>query len=256
MGQPHDRYSSPDVALEVDEPNTLATPPPREAFARRAAWLGLSLLVLAAAATILDLPVARQFRPRSGEQRFYPALGQFTKVVNLCEAFGYGGTVLLLVLLAGRLDPAGLRAMPRLLAGAFGGGLAANLVKSLVGRTRPKASELDGNVLVTFEAWLPMLDGATRIHNLQSFPSAHTATAFGLATVLSWRSPRGGPIFFLLAAAAGLQRIQVMDHFVSDVLCGAGLGILCGAVCISQRLAGGWFDRLESVALDGRHPLH
>jgi len=210
--------------------------------------MGLVLAVLAAAATQIDLPLARVFEPRHEGQRFYPALGKLTKFVNLCEAFSFGETVLLLILLAWRLDPAGVRAMPRLLAGAFGGGLAANVVKLLVGRTRPKAAELDGDVLTTFQGWLPWWSDWAGVHHLQSFPSAHTATAFGLATVLTWRYPRGGVVFFFLAAVAGLQRIQVMDHFASDVLAGAALGLACGAACVHQRLLGGLFDRLETVA--------
>ncbi|HUE73034.1 MAG TPA: phosphatase PAP2 family protein [Pirellulaceae bacterium] len=212
--------------------------------------MALVLAVLAAAATQIDLPLARVFQPRKANQKFYPALGKLTKVVNLSEAFSYGGTVLLLVVLAGRLDAAGPRAMPRLLAGAFGGGLAANVVKLLLSRARPKAAELEGNVMATFQDWLPL---AGDIHNFQSFPSAHTGTAFGLATVLTWKYPRAGLVFFALAAVAGLQRIQVMDHFASDVLVGAALGLACGAACVHQRLLGGVFDRLETVAAVGPH---
>ncbi len=222
--------------------------PPRfisESFALRATWAALLLVVLAAAAAWIDLPLARVFRPRNEDRRFHPALGRLTKVVNLCEAFGYGGTIAILILLAGRLDPSGLRSLPRLLAGAYGGGLAANLIKLLVGRERPKAADLDGSVLGTFHGWLPMLDSSTGSHDFQSFPSAHTATAFGLATVLAWKYPRGAAIFFVLAGVSGLQRIQVMDHFTSDVLCGAAAGLLCGAACVQPGLAGGWFHRLE-----------
>jgi membrane-associated phospholipid phosphatase len=214
--------------------------------------MALVLMVLAAAATQIDLPLARVFQPRKESQRFYPALGKLTKVVNLCESFSYGGTVVLLVVLAGRLDEAGPRAMPRLMAGAFGGGLAANVVKLLLGRARPKAADLDGGVAATFQDWLPLARG---VHDFQSFPSAHTATAFGLATVLTWKYPRGGPVFFGLAAAAGLQRIQVMDHFASDVLVGAALGLICGAASIHQRMLGGVFDRLETIAPASSNPV-
>ena len=210
--------------------------------------------MLAATATTIDQPLARVFQPRKANQKFYPALSDLTnvvnltKVVNLCEAFSYGGTVVILIALTGRLDGAGARAMPRLFAGAFGGGLAANVLKLLVSRTRPKAADLEGPSVATFGDWLPFLGDSFGTHHYQSFPSAHTATAFGLATVLAAKYPRGGLFFFLLAAVAGLQRIQVMDHFASDVLCGAALGVLCGAICIHPRGLGGAFDRLETVA--------
>jgi membrane-associated phospholipid phosphatase len=221
-----------------------------QSFASRASLAALMLLVLAAvSATLADLPLARVFQPQKEHQKFYPALGRLTKVVNLCEAFSYGGTVLVLVVLVGRLDPARSRAMPRLLAGAFGGGLAANALKLVLERERPKAADLQGYVGATFGDWLPFLNDSFGNHHFQSFPSAHTATAFGLATVLAGRYPRGGPVFFLLAAVAGFQRIQVMDHFASDVLVGAALGLACGAACVHQRLLGGLFDRIETVAI-------
>jgi membrane-associated phospholipid phosphatase len=225
-----------------------------QAFVRRATWLALVLLLLAAAAAIVDFPASRWFSPK-GSARNHPVFGRITKVVDLCEAFGYGGTVVLVILLAGSLDPAGLRAMPRLAAGAFGGGLAADAVKLLVSRMRPKKADLEG-VLATFHGWLPILDASSRHHEYQSFPSAHTATAFGLATVLAWRHPRGAAMFFILAALAGLQRVQARDHFVSDVLVGAAIGILCGAACVGPNLAGRWFTGLESVASPPRDRVH
>lgn len=235
----------------LNQVTTLSAKTSSEDFVRRAAWTAVALLMLAAAATVIDLP-ASQFVKRKSGWRNHPVAGRLTKVVELCEVFGYGGTVLLVVMLAGSLDPAGLRVMPRLLAGAFGGGLAADAVKMLVSRLRPRAAEkapdLNGSVLETFRGWLPVLDESTRVHQFQSFPSAHTATAFGLATVLAWRHPRGAAMFFFLAALAGLQRVQARDHFVSDVLVGAAIGILCGAACVGPNLAGRWFTHLESVA--------
>jgi membrane-associated phospholipid phosphatase len=231
----------------ANQTTTTSTQTSRETFVRRATWMALVLIVLAAAVAAVDLP-ASQFAARKAAVRNHPIVGRLAKIVDLCEFFGYGGTVLLVILLAGSLDPAGLRAMPRLLAGAFGGGLAADAVKMLVSRIRPKAADLNGSVLATFQGWLPILHESSRQHQFQSFPSAHTATAFGLATVLAWRHPRGALIFFLLAALAGLQRVQARDHFVSDVFVGAAIGILCGAACVGPYLPGRWFNRLESVA--------
>jgi len=239
----------------VDQIASLAAHDSSRAFARRAAWMALLLLVLAATASLVDLPVSKA-AARTRAARNHPVVGRLTKIIDLCEVFGYGGTVLLVIVLAGSLDPAGLRSTPRLLAGAYGGGLAADAVKLLVGRLRPKAADLGSSVLETFQGWLPILDESTRQHQFQSFPSAHTATAFGLATVLAWRYPRGAAMFFVLAALAGLQRVQARDHFVSDVFVGAAIGVLCGAACIGPHLAGRWFTRLESVACTPRDRVH
>lgn len=66
--------------------------------------------------------------------------------------------------------------------------------------------------------------------NNHSFPSGHTATAFMTATMLSkeyghispWISAGG----YSVATATGLMRMANNKHWLSDVLVGAGIGIL------------------------------
>jgi undecaprenyl-diphosphatase len=58
-----------------------------------------------------------------------------------------------------------------------------------------------------------------------SFPSGHAAAAFCAATLLG-----GGPGWFLLAAAVASTRVYVRLHHASDVVAGAGLGLVLGAV--------------------------
>lgn len=67
----------------------------------------------------------------------------------------------------------------------------------------------------------------------QSFPSGHAAIAFACATVLTSVRPRLGPWLFLLAAAIAWSRIYVGVHYPLDVLGGAVLGLLVGAVVIA-----------------------
>lgn len=63
-----------------------------------------------------------------------------------------------------------------------------------------------------------------------SFPSGHTATAFMMATMLSkeyghlspWISVGG----YSVATATGLMRVANNKHWISDVMVGAGVGIL------------------------------
>lgn len=70
-------------------------------------------------------------------------------------------------------------------------------------------------------------DGSTR----NSWPSGHTATAFMAATILHkeyglTRSPWFSAGAYGLATATGVMRVLNNRHWISDVLSGAGIGIL------------------------------
>ena len=66
--------------------------------------------------------------------------------------------------------------------------------------------------------------------NKQSFPSGHTATAFMTATMFTkeygHKSPWVGVGAYSVATATGLMRMANNKHWLSDVLTGAGIGIL------------------------------
>lgn len=66
--------------------------------------------------------------------------------------------------------------------------------------------------------------------NNHSFPSGHTATAFMTATMLSkeygGRSPWYSIGAYSVATATGLSRMMNNKHWLSDVMVGAGIGIL------------------------------
>ena len=72
-------------------------------------------------------------------------------------------------------------------------------------------------------------DGST--HN--AWPSGHTATAFVGATILHkeyglTRSPWYSVLGYSMATATGVMRVLNNRHWVSDVLSGAGIGIMSG----------------------------
>ena len=73
-----------------------------------------------------------------------------------------------------------------------------------------------------------------RPHNLRqpltsSFPSGHASAAFMAATLLSERS-RIKPLWYGLAGLVATSRIHVRIHHASDVVVGAGIGLLIGRV--------------------------
>jgi membrane-associated phospholipid phosphatase len=85
-------------------------------------------------------------------------------------------------------------------------------VKLLVRRPRPV---LEG---------LPPLGGAP---SSLSFPSAHATSSFAVATAMT-RVDALGALAFGLALALALGRPYLGMHYPSDVLVGAGLGVLLG----------------------------
>jgi membrane-associated phospholipid phosphatase len=87
-------------------------------------------------------------------------------------------------------------------------------VKILVRRPRPV---LEG---------LPPLGGAP---SSLSFPSAHATSSFAVATAMT-RVDGLGALAFLLAIALSLGRPYLGMHYPSDVLAGAGLGVVIGLI--------------------------
>jgi undecaprenyl-diphosphatase len=62
-----------------------------------------------------------------------------------------------------------------------------------------------------------------------SFPSGHATAAFTAATLLA-DGTRGGVAYFGLAALVAASRVYVGLHHPSDVVAGAALGLVFGAV--------------------------
>ena len=73
------------------------------------------------------------------------------------------------------------------------------------------------------------VEGVT-LHNYNSFPSGHTASAFAFAVILSiyFKNKRISLILLLLATAVGYSRIYLSQHFLMDVSAGSLIGVLSG----------------------------
>lgn len=167
---------------------------------------------------------------------------------NATEAFGNGFGVAMIVLAVVVLDRTRRVQTGRLLVASLGAGIAADVIKLTIARTRPKATDIEGllasgaSALDTFVGFMPLVSMGS---GGQSFPSAHTATAFGLAAVLAYAYPGGARLFYSFAVGVAIQRVGVGAHYLSDVLAGATVGIVWGhAVCYSGAMARR-FDRLE-----------
>jgi membrane-associated phospholipid phosphatase len=109
-------------------------------------------------------------------------------------------------------------------------GLMANSIRFVAGRTRPNAHETQGwRFLGTTSDLL-----AGTHYQFNSFPSAHTATAFGFAApALLLATVRRGRRWLLLPALAvplaiGWSRLYLHVHHFSDVVVATILGLACG----------------------------
>lgn len=101
-------------------------------------------------------------------------------------------------------------------------GLVVDLIKFIVGRGRPLLEK-----------------GAFYFHPLgypnremTSFPSGDAAAAMALATLLGVYYPRSKWFFWLLALSAGFARVARDRHFLSDVIFGAGVGVIVSMLAI------------------------
>lgn len=164
-------------------------------------------------------------------------------LLKAIEPFGNGVGVIVIAIAVYQLDPRRRPMIARLIALSLGAGLAADGLKMLVMRVRPKAFDFHGGVAQTFGQWFPLLSEPS---GGQSFPSAHTATAVGLAIGLSWLYPRGRGLFVALALLVACQRIESGYHFASDTVVGAAVGLLVALALLKIGLAPSWFERLES----------
>jgi diacylglycerol kinase family enzyme/membrane-associated phospholipid phosphatase len=115
-------------------------------------------------------------------------------------------------LLAGRRGSSRKAAMRGVLAIAGASTSANAVLKPLMPRRRPAASEL------------PAYQTIDNPPTSSSFPSGHAASAAAFATAVALESPRLGAVVAPLAAGVAYSRVHVGVHWTSDVLAGAALG--------------------------------
>ncbi len=97
--------------------------------------------------------------------------------------------------------------------------LATQLLKHTIGRPRPRVTH-EGEF--QFEPSL--------VSGFDSFPSGHASASFAVATVLTRHFPRLGWVSYLVAALIACSRVWRGSHFPTDVVAGAIVGVLSGAL--------------------------
>ncbi|MDN3508670.1 MAG: phosphatase PAP2 family protein [Candidatus Neptunochlamydia sp.] len=93
----------------------------------------------------------------------------------------------------------------------------ARVFKILLGRARPD---------IFLKKGVYGFHGLEWSHHYHSFPSGHTLTAFILATSLVCLFPRFRILFYSLATLLSLSRPFLLDHYLSDVIATASIGMI------------------------------
>lgn len=98
-------------------------------------------------------------------------------------------------------------------------GLTAMLFRMIAGRKRPTFTDSHLDFI-----------GFTTNNAYQSFPSGHTTVAFAFSTVLAeyFDTPLSRIVFYGMAGISATERILNNEHWFSDVVLGALLGVASG----------------------------
>ncbi len=128
-------------------------------------------------------------------------------------------------------------------------GMAANASRLTTGRTRPKESPK-----IEQGFYGPRHDGKWLIGQpaYNSFPSGHTATAFGLAAVILFASPAWGIIAIAGAGLVAWSSIAMGAHHPSDITVSVILAFLV-AWLVWRRVrgpGGAWIENLLRLPAD------
>lgn len=186
------------------------------------------------AATILfawDASIAEYFHNQFGSQ-LHDTAARVTDVAKAGPYFAISGGTWIGLLLAvrfGKLSDSWRKARDwafRALLAFSTSGLLVQILKHIFGRQRPYAD--DGLSATQFE---PL----TSFYEFHSMPSGHSQVLFTLATVLAAIFPRAAWLWFAMAAVLAATRVITLNHWLSDVIVGAAVGIV-GTV-IAFRLA-------------------
>lgn len=208
------------------------------------AVLGGGLLLCVVCASLLDAPITLAARGLP------PWLVQAAAWVTVLGLSNYmlvlSGAVIVVASLMSRtpLPPSRLTAVLLLrqrasffFATIAGSGVAAQAIKHLVGRARPKL--LDSMGVFHFDVFSIKA-------SLASFPSGHATSAFAAAATLGLMLPPVRVPLFLLASLVGVSRVAVGAHYLSDVVAGAVLGLV-----FTLGLAGSFARRAWTFELRG-----
>jgi lipid A 4'-phosphatase len=194
-----------------------------EPLGRPALWFAAIAVAVVVSIAAIDRPLAFFLHDKGPDLRaLFDLTGRLGLTWGYLTVFGlvfvalhWGGAFPRLRPLAPRMRA--LSAVPAFLfASLAASGLAVDLLKVILGRTRPKLLFSADTYDFT---WL----GARADH--WSFPSGHAATIAALMTALWCLWPRHLLFYILVGAIVAASRVVVGAHYLSDALAGAFIAV-------------------------------
>ncbi|MFK7767151.1 MAG: phosphatase PAP2 family protein [Mariniblastus sp.] len=178
--------------------------------------------------------------------------GDLKRFFSLSEIFAHGFGIAVVMLGIWLLSKEHRRFIPRIFLCAVWPPMAVHLVKILVGRKRPiaffdeeKIAHFPVNMSETWLGFFPR-DQFNLVYHLQSFPSGHTATAWGLAIGMACVFPKGRWLFFVIAMLASVQRVTSFAHWPSDVFAGAAIAFMMAGALTQNWGFGFYLGKFEN----------
>lgn len=196
------------------------------------------IVATTAALIAVDEPVYRSFRDYRNKNAW---VGKVSPIASQFGEFYVPYSVAALYCLKGlafdddeTLDT-GLMAVQAMIHSA----IVIQVFKHLFGRSRPFVFDGNDNWYGPRAFFKRYTDGGFSPYD--SFPSGHTITAFSIATVLAERERTWvGVVAYSFAGLCGLSRLTQHEHWLSDVVMGAALGVAIGKLVVhnhEKRLA-------------------
>jgi membrane-associated phospholipid phosphatase len=203
-------------------------------------WAGIAMIVLGLAAIAYDRRIAHLIYDRV-DARFERFLFGTTHLAK--AAFWLAAACLVWAASFAWMRFEGENAAARLTNDCAAGFILAlglgsavlHAIKLLLGRRRPRDEIEMGRY-----GFLPLAFDL----KMNSFPSGHSLTITIVAVFATALWPWGGVLWFAAALWLSLTRALVVSHFLSDVLVGAGVGLISAHVVLVHfypQLSRSWF---------------
>lgn len=203
------------------------------------------VVLLGGVAALAVLPFDAQI---NAAMRAVRPSGLFRQTLEVIQRFGNPVSVALGIVLIALLDRPRLRRSLDWIAAAALSGAGVFVLKTLIGRPRPKHGEPfgflgplgthavgdDSGARHAWEFW------SRSTSELWSMPSNHTSAAVVAGVFLTRLYPRAWPLAMAMCVIVGLCRVWLGAHYPSDVLAGAMVGYLIAHAA----LAGSWGERV------------